>query len=316
MKKLLVFLLIIGVLVMVFSTVLAKNYKIAVVFKALNSDWWKTVQAGVNAGAKDFNVEVSVVGPQAETAVMEQFNMIQDQINRNINALVVAPLRPTTTNQAFEQAKKAGIPVFVFDTKANWPDQVTFIGLDNYDIAKGLGKYIREKVLTTGGNLVIIRGAMGDKTHDDRVNGVLDEVKGANIEVLTIQPGNSERGIAMNVMQNILLVHQNVDLVFCTNDEMALGALRAVETMRTRTKIKVIGWDGTSNALASIRDGKLYATVDGNAFCMGYDVVKYVVKYLNGEKIDKNIEVDYSIIDHTNFEKFIERLQKVLKRKI
>ncbi len=289
MKKLLVFLLIIGVLVMVFSTVLAKNYKIAVVFKALNSDWWKTVQAGVNAGAKDFNVEVSVVGPQAETAVMEQFNMIQDQINRNIDALVVAPLRPTTTNQAFEQAKKAGIPVFVFDTKANWPDQVTFIGLDNYDIARGLGKYIREKVLTTGGNLVIIRGAMGDKTHDDRVNGVLDEVKGANIEVLTIQPGNSERGIAMNV---------------------------AVETMRTRTKIKVIGWDGTSNALASIRDGKLYATVDGNAFCMGYDVVKYVVKYLNGEKIDKNIEVDYSIIDHTNFEKFIERLQKVLKRKI
>jgi len=314
MKKVSTCALLMAVLAMVCSTTIAKNYKIAVVFKALNSDWWKTVEAGVKAGARDFNVDVNVVGPQAETAIMEQFNMIQDQINRDIDALAVAPLRPTTTNQAFEQAKKAGIPVFVFDTKADWKDQVTFIGLDHYEIARGLGKYIKEKVLPAGGNLVIIRGALGDKTHDDRVSGVLDELKDTNIKVLTVQPGNSERALAMNVMQNILLLHPNVDLVFCSNDEMALGALRAVETMRPQTNIKVIGWDGTIDALDSIRKGKLFATVDGNAFQMGYDVVKYVVKYLNGEKIAKNIVVDYSIIDRSNCEQFIVRLQKVLNR--
>jgi ribose transport system substrate-binding protein len=300
-----------------FSGVLAaKKYKISVIFKALNSDWWKTVQAGVMAGAKDFNADVTVLGPQAETAVQEQFDMIQSQITKNIDALAVAPLRPATTVTAFDQAKAAGIPVIVFDTKANWPDQVTFIGLGNYAIAKELGKYIKTKALRRGGNMVIIRGAMGDQTHEERVKGVLDVIKGSKIKVLATQAANSERGLAMNVMQNLLQANSNIKLVYATNDEMALGALRALEGANLVGKVKVIGWDGTPDALASIRGGKLTASVDGNAYGMGYDVVKNTVNYLKGQKLAKNIPIQSTVIDKTNYPKYIKRLSKALNRKI
>jgi len=305
------------VLVMVFSiTGMASNsYKISVVLKALNSDYWKTVEAGAKDAANELGVEVSVIGPSAETQVMEQFNMLQDQLIRDRDALVVAPLRPTTLTPIFEQAKQTGIPVLLIDTDAPWEGKVTFIGTGNYEAGRQAGEYMLQQ-LPNGGNIVLIRGAMGDLTHDERTNGFLDAVEGTNIKVVAIQPANSERGMGMNVMQNLLQAQPDIDGVYATNDEMALGALRAIQTAGIKKDMVIIGFDGTPDALKSIRDGGLTATIKQDSYMIGYYGVEYAVKYLNGEKVEKKIPVPTLVIDKTNVQEEIANMEKILGRNL
>jgi len=302
-------------LVMVFSiSGLASNsYKISVVLKALNSDYWKTVESGAKDAANELGVEVSVVGPSAETQVMEQFNMLQDQLIRDIDVLVVAPLRPTTLTPIFEQAKQSGIPVLLIDTDAPWEGKVTFIGTGNYEAGRQAGEYMLQK-LPDGGNVVIIRGAMGDLTHDERTNGFLDAIEGTDIKVVAIQAANSERGMGMDVMQNLLQAHPDIDGVYATNDEMALGALRAIQTAGIEKDIVTIGFDGTPDALKSVRDGGLTATIKQDSYMIGYYGIEYAVKYLNGEIVEKEVPVPTLVIDKTNVEEEVANMEKILGR--
>lgn len=294
----------------------AKQYKISVVLKALNSDYWKTVASGVNAAAAKYGVDVSIIGPSAETQVMEQFNMLQDQVTKNIDALVVAPLRPQATIPVFEQAKKANIPILLIDTNAAWDDKVTFIGTGNYNAGRKAGEYFSKK-MPKGGNVIIIRGAMGDATHDERANGFSDVVKNSKIKILEVQPADSERGKGMDVMQNLLQSHPGqIDGVYCTNDEMALGALRAVTTANIKRKIMIIGFDGSPDALKSIRDGGLTGTIKQDAYGIGYEGIEYAVKCLNGEKIAKTIDVPTVVVDKTNVKQNIEAAEKIVGHKL
>ncbi|MGI6148812.1 MAG: sugar ABC transporter substrate-binding protein [Limnochordia bacterium] len=296
------------------SAALAQDYRISVVLKALNSDYWKTVEAGAKAAAAKYGVDVSVVGPSAETMVMEQVDMLQDQLTLDIDALVVAPLRPTALLNVFEQAHSAGIPVLLIDTDADWEKKETFIGTGNYEAGQMAAQYFKEK-LPQGGDVVVIRGAMGDLTHDQRVDGFVDELKGSNIKVIAIQAADSERGKGMDVMQNLLMAHEGIVGVYCSNDEMALGALRAVE-MANKKGILIMGFDGSPDALKSIRDGGLTGSVKQDAYGIGYYGVEYAVKLLNGETIDKRIPVPTAIVDSDNVEEEIAAFEAIVGRKL
>lgn len=314
-EKWMLTLVIVSLLVGTLSGVsLAKNYRISVVLKALNSDYWKTVEAGVYAAATKFGVDASVVGPSAETLVMEQFDMLQDQLTREIDALVVAPLRPTATISVFEQAKSLGIPVLLIDTDADWDDKASFIGTGNYEAGAMAARYFKEK-MPNGGDVVIIRGAMGDLTHDQRVDGFVDELQGSNIKVIRIQAADSERGKGMDVMQNMLMALPTIKGVYCSNDEMALGALRAVE-MANLKDIMIMGFDGSPDALKSIRAGGLAASVKQDSYGIGYYGIEYAVKLLNGDTIDKRIGVPTLIVDKENVEENIAEMEKIVGRKL
>lgn len=283
--------------------------KIGVIVKALNSDFWKTVEAGAKAAGKDLGVEVEVLGPSAETAVSEQINMIEDQITKGVSALAVAPSQPASAIPVFDQAKAAGIPVVLIDTDAPWDDKVSFVGTGNYNGGKQAGEFIAEK-LGKGGKVVILRGAAGDPTHDERSNGAIEVLREKGLEILDIQPANSERGLGMTVMENILQVHPDVQAVFATNDEMALGALRALQA--ANKKIIVVGFDGSPDALKSIENGELTATVAQNSFNIGYQGVVAAVKAAKGEPVDKRIDTGTKIISKDNVKEEMEKLQEIL----
>lgn len=283
--------------------------KIGVVVKALNSDFWKTVEAGAKAAGKDLGVEVEVLGPSAETAVSEQIDMIEDQITKQVSALAVAPSQPASAIPVFDQAKAAGIPVVLIDTDAQWDDKVSFVGTGNYNGGKQAGEFIAEK-LGKGGKVVILRGAVGDPTHDERSNGAIEVLKEKGLEILDIQPANSERGLGMTVMENILQVHPDVQGMFATNDEMALGALRAIQA--AGKEIITVGFDGSPDALKSIEEGELTASVAQNSFNIGYQGVVAAVKAVKGEAVDKRIDTGTKIISKDNVKEEQQKLKEIL----
>lgn len=286
-----------------------ESIKIGVIVKALNSDFWKTVEAGSKAAGKDLGVEVEVLGPSAETAVSEQVSMIEDQITKKVSALVVAPSQPASAIPAFDQAKAEGIPVVLFDTDAQWEDKVSFVGTGNFSGGQQAGEFIAGK-LGKGGKVVILRGAMGDPTHDERSNGAIEVLKEKGLEIVEIQPANSERGLGMTVMENILQAHDDIQGMFATNDEMALGALRAIQA--ANKEIITVGFDGSPDALKSIAGGELTASVAQNSYNIGYQGVVAAVKAAKGESVDKRIDTGTTIISKENVEEEQKKLDEIL----
>lgn len=289
-----------------------KTIKVAVVLKAINSDYWKQVKAGAVDEGKTLGVDVQVVGPNAETDIAGQTSMMEDQIVKGVSALVVAPSQPSAALTTFDKAYAAKIPVVLIDTDANWDKKKAFVGTGNEAGGKVGGDFIA-KSLKKGDDIVMIRGALGDATHDQRIKGATDAIIAAGFKVSGVQPADSDRNKAMSVMENLLQTHPNVKAVFCSNDEMALGAVRALKAAN-KTNVIVVGFDGSPDALKSIIAGELTASVAQSAYNIGKAGVEAGVKVAKGETIKTRIDTGTNLITKVNAQKTKDDLEKILAR--
>lgn len=296
------------------TTEAKKDTNVAVVLKAVNSDYWKIVQAGAMDAAKELGVQVQVLGPNAETDIAGQTSIMEDQIVKKVSALVVAPSQPSAAIATFDKAAAENIPVLLIDTDANWDKKQSFIGTGNEAGGEVGGKYIASK-LQKGDKAVIIRGALGDGTHDERVNGAKKAMEDAGIVISAIQPANSDRNMGMSVMENLLQSNPDIKAVFCSNDEMALGAVRAIK-QAGKTGIIVIGFDGSPDAMKSIKAGELTGSVAQSPYNIGKLGVENAVKVANGETIDKRIDTGTSMITSENVESEAKKLSDILGKDV
>ncbi|WP_338825729.1 Ribose import binding protein RbsB [Moorella thermoacetica] len=287
----------------------SNSMHVGVIVKALNSDYWRMVEAGAKDAASKLGIEVTVLGPAGETQVTEQVSMIEDLITKKVSALVVAPSQPSSAIPTFERAKAQNIPVVLIDTDANWDSKVSFVGTGNYVGGKQAGEFLA-KQLGKGAKVAILRGALGDPTHDERANGAIEVLKAEGLNVVTVQPANSERQMGMSVMENILQANPDIQGVYATNDEMALGALRAIEA--AKKNILVVGFDGSPDALKSIKDGKLTASIAQNPYNIGYMGVEAAIKAAKRENVEKRIDTGTKVVTKDNVEEELIRLAKIL----
>ncbi|MGE4454585.1 MAG: sugar ABC transporter substrate-binding protein [Sphaerochaeta sp.] len=282
--------------------------KVAVVLKTLSSEYWQRVVNGAEEAAAEYDVELIKLGPPTEDAVEQQINMVQDALTANPVALVFSPSQPPTAVNVVNRAKDQGIPVILVDTPMadGFDNFDTFIGTENY-VAGQMGAKAMVDALGGSGKAVVIEGAPGNPTTTQRADGAEDVFKEAGFEIVARQPGYSDRERAYTVMQNILQGNADIDAVFCSNDEMALGALRALQ--QVGVDALVLGTDGNKSALESIIEGGLFGTAAQKPEAMGYLGVEYAIKAANGETIDKRIDSGVDIITKENAQAALDALQ-------
>ncbi|KMY50993.1 sugar ABC transporter substrate-binding protein [Peribacillus loiseleuriae] len=283
---------------------------VAVVLKTLSSPYWKYVEAGAKAAGKEFGVDVVVVGPSAESEVIQQVNMLEDQISQSPDAIVVAPTQPETVVPVLETAAQSDLPILLIDSDVDFAGKTSFIGTENHTAGMEGGNLLAS-MLQKGDKVVLISGALGNPATDERIKGAKEALKKAGLEVVAEQPGDSDKTKAMTVMENILQKNGEVKGVFAANDDMALGVVRAVESKGL--DIKVIGTDGTKEAVESILDGKLSGTIAQSPYNMGYQGVENALKAIKGEKIDKRINSGIDIITKENAQEKLEFLKSIAK---
>lgn len=283
---------------------------VAVVLKTLSSPYWKYVEAGAKAAGKELGVKVTIVGPPSESQVMEQVNLLEDQISQSPGAIVVSPTQPDTVVPVLESAAQSGLPVLLIDTDAKFEGKTTFIGTENHSAGKEGGKLLAS-MLQKGDQVVLISGALGNPATDARIQGAKEALEEAGMEIVAQQPGDSDKTKAMSVMENILQKNGDVKGVFSANDDMALGVLRAVEAKGL--DVKVIGTDGTQEAVESILAGKLAGTIAQSPYNMGYQGVENALKAIKGEKIENRIDSGIDIITQDNAEEKLEFLKSIGK---
>ncbi|MEJ9212725.1 sugar ABC transporter substrate-binding protein [Bacillus smithii] len=286
------------------------NKNISVVLKTLSSPYWQYVQAGAEAAGKKLGVNVKVVGPSSESQVMEQVNMIQDQLSQSPSALVVSPSQPDTVVPVLNTAVKQKVPVLLIDTDAKFDGKTTFIGTDNATAGKAAGKLLGS-MLHKGDKVVLIAGALGNPATDERIKGAKKELIKEGMQIVAEQPADSDKSKAMSVMENILEKNKDVKGVFAANDDMALGALRAVQAKHL--DIKVIGTDGTEEAVQSILNGDLAGTIAQSPYNMGYQSVENALKVIDGNKISSRIDSGIDVITKNNAQKQLDFLKSISK---
>jgi ribose transport system substrate-binding protein len=184
---------------------------IALVTKALDSEWWQPVNAGAEEVARaNPSVHLAVLAPEREVNIDQQVSILEDQITKKVAALAVAPAGVAELLPVLEKAKGAGIPVIIMDTDINWPGKLSYVGADNKHAGQLAGEYLA-KALGGKGKVAVIRGILGIATHEDRLAGFREGIAGApGINLAAIQPANSERALGMSVMENLLTTHPDL----------------------------------------------------------------------------------------------------------
>lgn len=269
---------------------------IAVVLKGADQEYFKLAEAGAKQAFQDFNVKGTFLAASKETQEQELLNILEDLLIQAPDGLVVMP----STGAAIPTLKKyeeKNIPVLLIDTDLDWDGKVAYIGTDNYTAGQKVGEYL-EEILQPGAEVAIIEGVSGAAQNEARVSGAKDYLEDKGFKIATVQAADFDRTKAVSTMENIITAHPNIQAVFAANDEMALGAYQALKT--ANLDIPIIGIDGTTDALQSIADGDVTASIEQLPYTMAYLAVENAIKSLDGETVEKEIDSGIELITVEN----------------
>ncbi len=283
----------------------SKTIDVALVVKALDSEWWQRVKAGAEEAARAHpGVRLAVLAPEREINIDQQVGILEDQITRHVAALAVAPAGVSEVVPVLDRAKAAGIPVVIMDTDIAWPGKLSYVGADNRHAGRLAGDYIVER-LGGKGKVAVIRGILGVATHEDRLAGFRNALAAApGVECVSVQPANSERAMGMSVMENLLTTYPGLNAVFATNDQMALGAVEAIAARNLTGKIAVVGVDATREAVHAIESGRLAADVAMHPEALGNKAVAAAIDAAEGKPVAKVITTGETLVTKENAAEF------------
>ena len=286
----------------------AGDVEIAVVLKTLSSEYWNYVKDGCDAAAADLGVKVTVVGPGAESDIEPQVAMIEQQIGAGCDAIVCAPNDAGAAAAALQAAIDQGIPVLAVDTNVGIAGQTCFVGTSNVDAAKEGGLWAATQ-LGEGAKAVIIYGQEGDNTSNMRREGYEAACAEAGIEVLAALSGQNTTDGATKTMEDLLNAHPGeIDVVFCHNDDTAIGAMNACKSAGVEDII-IVGFDGNKSAVELILAGELVkATVAQQPYAMGYEVVMAAYKAIKGETVAEVVNAPVKVVTAENGQEYLDSL--------
>ena len=308
MRRIIAIALVLMMIVSMTACVGEDKVEISVVLKTLASEYWGYVKNGCDAAAKELGITVTVVGPDAESNIDGQVAMIQEQIAAGCDAIVCAPNDAAAAANALKAAIDKGIPVLSVDTNVGMEGQTSFVGTSNVDAAKRGGLWAAEQ-LGEGAKAVIIYGQEGDNTSNMRREGYEAACQEKGIEVLAALSGQNTTDGATKTMEDLLSAHPGeIDVVFCHNDDTAIGAMNACKSAGV-SDILIVGFDGNKSAVELIMaDELIKATVAQQPYAMGYEVVKAAYAAIQGQKVDAVISAPVKVVTKENGKDYLDSL--------
>lgn len=265
---------------------------IALVVSTLNNPFFVTLKNGAEAKAKALGYTLLVLDSQNDPA--KELANVEDVVNKKVKLLLVNPTDSDAVRSAVRSANRAKIPVVTLDRSANGGEVASHIASDNVAGGRMAGQLVVD-MLKGQGAVVELQGLPGASAARDRGKGFHEAVdKASGLKVVASQPADFDRTKALNVMENILQAQQKIDVVFAHNDEMALGAAKAIQA--SGRKIPVVGFDGTDEGVAAVNAGTLTATVAQQAGLIGEKGVETADKVLKGETVPAFTPVELKMV--------------------
>lgn len=291
MKKLATLVSAVALSATVSANALAKD-TIALVVSTLNNPFFVSLKDGAQKEADKLGYNLVVLDSQNNPA--KELSNVQDLMVRGTKLLLINPTDSDAVGNAVKLANQANIPVITLDRVASSGTVVSHVASDNAFGGKVAGDFIAKK-LGEGAKVIQLEGIAGTSAARERGAGFMKSAEKNKFAILASQPADFDRTKGLNVMQNLLTAHPDVKAVFAQNDEMALGALRALQTAG-KNDVMVVGFDGTQDGVKAVEGGKLAATVAQRPDKIGEIGVDTADKVLKGEKVQAIIPVDLKLV--------------------
>ena len=287
-----------------------KNIKVEVILKTSENDFWQNVRVGADAAGKEFSVNLSINSPLNESDVEDQITLVDNAIERKVDAIVLAASDFKKLVAVAEKAVNAGIPVIIIDSELDSTRISTFIATDNKEAAIKAGNRLVE-IAGKECNIAIMSFVKGAATSNQRLEGIYEAIKKyPKIKVLAIEYSLSDENIAEKHTKNILKKYPDINAIVALNGPSTIGTARAIEEMNLSGKVKIVGFDNINGEIDYLEDNAIQAIVIQNPYNMGYLGVKYAVDVINKVNIAKTINTGSTVIDKRNM--YLPENQKLL----
>ncbi|MFF5100902.1 substrate-binding domain-containing protein [Streptomyces sp. NPDC000134] len=271
--------------------------KIGLSLSTLNNPFFVQIRAGAQEEARKLGVDLTVTDAQNDAS--QQANQVQNFTSEGLSSVVVNPVDSDAAGPSVRSANKADIPVVAVDRGVNKADTAALVASDNVEGGELGAEALAEK-LGGKGTIVILQGQAGTSASRERGAGFAAGLKKyPGIEVVAQQPADFDRTKGLDVMTNLLQAHPGITGVFAENDEMALGAIKALGAKAGKS-VQVVGFDGTPDGLAAVRNGTLYASVAQQPKELGRIAVDNALRAAEGKRVEKTVKVPVKVVTRQN----------------
>ncbi|SED05236.1 monosaccharide ABC transporter substrate-binding protein, CUT2 family [Streptomyces sp. 2231.1] len=271
--------------------------KMGLSLSTLNNPFFVQIRTGAQAEAKKLGVDLTVTDAQNDAS--QQANQLQNFTTAGQGAIIVNPVDSDAASNSVKAADKARIPVIAVDRGVNKASVDALVASDNVAGGELAAKTLAEK-LGGKGRIVVLQGQAGTSAARERAAGFAQGLKAyPGIQVVAQQPADFDRTKGLDVMSNLLQAHPDVQGVVAANDEMALGAIKALGSKAGRS-VQVVGFDGTPDGLKAVQDGTLYASVAQQPTQLGRIAVDNALRAVQGKKVEPTVKVPVKVVTKDN----------------
>ena len=261
--------------------------------KGLDNPFFQAMESGINAQAEEDSVKVTVQAAQAITDTTGQADKLTALAQQDYGCFVVNPISGTNLVQGLARVAAKDIPIVNIDSPVDKAaakeanvDMATYIGTDNVEAGGKAGDTMVEEVKS--GKVALIGGISGDVTSGARLDGFKDAVEG-KLDIVQTTAADWERQKALTAATTIMEKNPDLKGFFAANDDMGLGIVQAVKNAGKAETVKVISVDGNKDALQSVKDGGLLATVAQYPYAIGQLGVQACEKAAKGEDLPDEV---------------------------
>jgi ribose transport system substrate-binding protein len=255
---------------------------------------------GIRARAQELGWDVATVSANEDK--LKQINGVQDLVARGVNGILISPIDAVGVNAAYDAAAAAKIPIVSVARGSTSPNQTIHVAMDEKQIGREIAEWTAKK-LSGKGKVALLLGPSGAPTFKNLGDGyseVMAKYPGIALVFRADGPLTRERGLKQ--AEDVLVANPDLSAIYAANDDVALGAMQAVNAANRRGKTMVTGMNGVPPALRAVKEENLAMTVELNPVEWGRLGVDVLATFLKGDKVEPRVFIKHVIIDSTNID--------------
>lgn len=276
---------------------------IPLVSKGFQHQFWQAVKQGADQAAQELGIQITFEGPESESQVDKQIEMLQTALGKKPAAIGIAALDSQAVIPLLRQAQSSNIPVIAFDSGVESDIPLTTVSTNNI-VAAGVAADKMAEAIGGSGKVAVLVHDQTSRTGIDRRDGFLNRIKEKypDIEVLEVQYGGGDHLRSTEIAKAVINGNPDLKGYFGSNEGSAIGVVNAVTELGLQGQIVVIGYDSGKLQIDAIRSGLMYGAIQQNPVKMGYETVQWAYKATKGEKPSKIVDSGYVWADKSNID--------------
>lgn len=284
------------------ATAATEQHTVALVAKSTQTEFWLSVFAGAEAAATEYNLKLTITGPETEEDYEAQNRMVADAVAAGAEALVFSAIDYENNASAIDDAARAGVKIVAIDSSVASEMVSTYIGTDNYAAGRMAAQAALERVegeLTVG----IVNYDISSANGQEREHGAVDLLQeSGRAEVVAVINTLAEAGQAKEDTEAMLDEHPEINVLLAFNEPTSVGAAEAVSALGLSESVFLVGFDSNVDTVDGLQEGSVDALVVQNPYAMGYLGVESAYKLLagQGDSLDKTVDTSTQVVDREN----------------